>query len=155
VTKAPQEGFIGNQDIRYPGSESFVHCRITIRDFPIGGEQLSIVEDRWQAFTTGSRPLTGQWPRAIRDQGITSPEDACSLTSQTIKSRWRVWSKAYGSGHLDQGLVEGLARKVHWQSKNRKSHGHKHHVIVNVETPMEGSTTVTWRQWSYGSCSSR
>jgi hypothetical protein len=132
-----------------------VHCRIAIRDFPIGGEQLSIVEDRWQAFATGSGPLTGQRPRAIGDRGIASPEDACSLTSQTAKSRWRVWSRAYGSGHLDQGLVEGLARRRIVKSENRKSRGHKHRVIVNAETPMEGLATVTWRQWSYGSCSSR
>jgi len=47
VAKAPQEGYIGNRDIEDPGSESFVHCRIVIHDFSIGGEQLSIVEDRW------------------------------------------------------------------------------------------------------------
>jgi hypothetical protein len=122
-----------------------VHCRIAIRDFPIGGEQLSIMEDKWQAFAMGSRPLTGQRPRAIGDRGIASPEDACSLTSQTAKSQWRVWSRAYGSGHLDQGLVEGLARKAHRQSKNHKSRGHKNCVIVNVETLIEGLTTVTRR----------
>jgi hypothetical protein len=54
--------------------------------------------------------------------------------------------KAYGSGHLDQGLVKGLARKEHRGSENRESRGHKHCVIVNVETPMEGLATVTRRQ---------
>jgi len=86
-------------------------------------------------------------------RGIACLEDVCSLTSQTMKSRWRVWSNTYGSGHLDQGLVEGLARKVHRQSENHKSHGHKNRVIVNAEISMEGLTMVTRRQWSYGSCS--
>jgi hypothetical protein len=52
----------------------------------------------------------------------------------------------YGSGHLDQGLVKGLARKAHRQSENRESRGHKHCVIVNAETPMEGLATVAQRQ---------
>jgi hypothetical protein len=62
--------------------------------------------------------------------------------------------EACGSGHLDQGLVEGLARKAHRQSENRKSRGHKHRVIVNAETPM-GVWLRSHGDRSYGSCSSR
>jgi hypothetical protein len=83
---------------------------------------------------------------AIGILGILGTSDLCTSKVRTAKPRWRVWSKAYGSGHLDQGLVKGLAWKAHRQSKNRESRGHKHCVIVNAKTPMEGLATVTRRQ---------
>jgi hypothetical protein len=48
---------------------------------------------------------------AIGISGILGTSDSCTSKMRTAKSRWRVWSRAYGSGHLDQGLVKGLARK--------------------------------------------
>ena len=83
---------------------------------------------------------------AIGILGILGTSDLCTSKVRTAKPRWRVWSRAYGSGHLDQVLVKGLAQKAHQRSENRESHGHKHCVIVNVETPMEGLATVTRRK---------
>ena len=83
---------------------------------------------------------------AIRISGILGTSNLCTSKMRTTKPRWRLWSRAYGSGHLDQDLVKGLARKAHQQSDNRESRGHKHCVIVNAETLMEGLATVTRRQ---------
>jgi hypothetical protein len=102
----------------------------------------------------GSQRYTGPLDCAISAQAQHTKEihfgpkssELCTSKVRTTKPRWRVWSKAYGSGHLDQGLVKGLARKAHRQSENRESRGHKHCVIVNAETPMEGLATVTRRQ---------
>jgi hypothetical protein len=79
---------------------------------------------------------------------IASPENACLLTSQTAKSRWKIWLRAYGSGHVDQGLVGGLARKAHRQSEDRESRGLVYRGIESAET-----STEVWlrphKRWSY------
>jgi hypothetical protein len=86
-----------------------VHCRIAIRDFSIGGEQLSIVEDRWQAFRMGRGPLIGQWPRAIGDRGIARKDPSGIgksqvLWTQTLCHRERRNSDGgFGYGHTKTG----------------------------------------------------
>jgi hypothetical protein len=47
---------------------------------------------------------------AIGISGILGTSSSCTSKMRTAKPRWR-WSRAYGGGHLDQGLVKGLARK--------------------------------------------
>jgi hypothetical protein len=48
---------------------------------------------------------------AIGISGILGTSNSCTSKMRTAKPRWRLWSRAYGSGHLDQGLFKGLARK--------------------------------------------
>jgi hypothetical protein len=52
-------------------------------------------------------------------------------------------------------IVDKSMAMSHRVSGNRKSCGHKHCVVKNAESPMESLTTVTRRQWSCGSDSSR
>jgi hypothetical protein len=137
-----------HQESGYRRSQEREFCALQNRDtrFP----------DRWgttvnrggqvAGFRDGERTVDRSTAISHRGSGNRESEDACSLTLQTAKPRWRVWSRTCGSGHLDQGLFEGLAWKVHRQSENRESHGHKHHVIVNAETPMGGLAMVTRRQ---------
>jgi len=47
---------------------------------------------------------------AIGISGILGTSSLSTSKMKTVKPRWR-WSREYGGGHLDQGLVKGLARK--------------------------------------------
>jgi hypothetical protein len=112
------------------------------RDLDHPSEKGRVARDRRHQESPDREAPIGEL-EAIGISGILGTSDLCTSKVRTVKPQWRVWSKAYGSSHLDQVLVKGLAQKAHRQSKNRESRGHKHCVIVNVETPMEGLATVT------------
>jgi hypothetical protein len=86
------------------------------RDLDRPSEKGHVVGDRCHQESPDREPPIGEL-EAIGISGILGMSDLCTSKVRTAKPRWRVWSKAYGSGHLDQGLVKGLAQKAHWQSE--------------------------------------
>ena len=91
---------------------------------------------------------------AIGILGILGTSDLCTSKVRTVKPRWRVWSKAYGSGHLDQGLVKGLARKAHRQSELKSvavllSRLHYLLVIIDKRKELLSRKVLEWLWWKF------
>jgi hypothetical protein len=80
------------------------------RDLDRPSEKGRVAGDRHHRESLDKEAPIGEL-EAIWISGILGTSDSCTSKMRTAKPRWRVWSREYGSGHLDQGLVKGLARK--------------------------------------------
>jgi hypothetical protein len=73
-------------------------------------EKGRVVGDRRHWESTDREVPIGEL-EAIGISGILGTSNLCTSKMRTVKPQWRLWSRAYGSGHLDQGLAKGLVRK--------------------------------------------